>query len=174
MLLGDVREVEVDRERAQDERLPLDIEPGDHLGHRPPRAFVAASTEPAEEADSLLEPEDVLPFLLDEHAAEDGAEQPNVRAKRGVGARRHDLATRRRRSGGVPARAQRRRRRRDSRGGGRRDEVGEQTRRDVGDLVDRPGERRLVRLRRLRRAAHLADVLHRSSADLVLGRRGGS
>ena len=44
----------------------------------------------------------------------------------------------------------------------RRHELGEQMLRHVRDLVDRAGEDRLVRLRRLRGAAHLAHVLQRS------------
>src|SRR5688500_3690253 len=54
----------------------------------------------------------------------------------------------------------------------RRDERVDQPPRRVGDLVDRRLEGRLVRLRRLRDAADLADVLERGAADLVLGRRG--
>ena len=41
---------------------------------------------------------------------------------------------------------------------------------DVSDLVDRPRESSLVRLRRLLRPADLADVLERRGTDLVLGR----
>ena len=50
-----------------------------------------------------------------------------------------------------------------------RHQSAEQPRRRGGDFVHGPCKRRLVRLRRLRRAADLADVLERSGAHLVLG-----
>src|ERR687891_751062 len=52
-----------------------------------------------------------------------------------------------------------------------RDELGEQPARGVGDLVDRTGERLLVRARRLREAADLADVLESGLTHLLLGGR---
>src|SRR6266540_13438 len=52
----------------------------------------------------------------------------------------------------------------------RRDELGEQPARRLGHGVDRALERLLVRLRRLREAADLADVLQRGVPDLFLGR----
>src|SRR6478609_1768688 len=51
-----------------------------------------------------------------------------------------------------------------------RDQVVEQVLGDVGDLLDRPVERLLVRLARFRRTADLADVLQCSRGDLVAGR----
>ena len=64
VLLGDVREVEVDGERPQHDRLRVDVELRDGLTERPGRARVAATPEPGEEADPLLEAEDVVALLL--------------------------------------------------------------------------------------------------------------
>src|SRR5438067_13738619 len=49
-------------------------------------------------------------------------------------------------------------------------ELAEQPPRRCRDLVDRAGERLLVRLRGLREAADLADVLERGRVDLLLRR----
>ena len=87
VLFGDVGEVEVDGERAQDDGLRLDVERRDRLGERTLRAGVAAPAEPCEQADALLEPVDVLSLLLGEDASEDLAEQADVRAERRVGRR---------------------------------------------------------------------------------------
>ena len=85
MLLGDVREVEVDGERAQDDRLRLDVERLDRLRERPGGAGVTAATEPREQANALFQAVELLAFLLGEHAPEDLAEQADVRAERRVG-----------------------------------------------------------------------------------------
>ncbi len=85
MLLGDVREVEVDGERAQDDGLRLDVERRDRLRERSRSAGVAAATEPREQAHALFEAIELLAFLLGEHATEDLAEQADVRAERRVG-----------------------------------------------------------------------------------------
>jgi hypothetical protein len=50
------------------------------------------------------------------------------------------------------------------------DEPGVELTGRLRDRVDRPLERRLVRLGRLLHPAHLAHVLQRGGADLVLGR----
>ena len=179
MLLGDVREVEVDRERPQDDRLAS--RPGAQRSVSASAArsrCVAASPEPGEPADPLLEPEGLLAFLLDEHATERVAEQPDVRAERGRATARGRSSPHSRnrvRYAAAPKRFSARARAfaastSRSRGGAVRDEVLEEVRGDVGDLVDRPREDRFVGLRRLRRAAHLAHVLERRGADLVVGR----
>src|SRR5215210_9019418 len=51
-----------------------------------------------------------------------------------------------------------------------RHEIGEEVHRGVRDLVDRSVKGFLVRVRRLREAADLADVLQRRRPDLVVGR----
>ena len=84
VLLGDVREVEVDREGAQDDGLRLDRERRDGRGQLGRRAAVAAAAEPGEPADPLLELEGLVALLLGEHAAERVAEQPHVRPEGGV------------------------------------------------------------------------------------------
>ena len=78
MLLGDVREVEVHRERPQDDRLGLDRERRDGLGELGGSLCVAASPEPGEPSDPFLEPVGRLAFLLDEDVTERVAEQPDV------------------------------------------------------------------------------------------------
>ena len=76
MLLGQVGELEVDGERAQHERLRVWLERG--------RALASTSAGPARRAarvaraDRLDEVEQPRSLLLDEHAAEDRAEQPDV------------------------------------------------------------------------------------------------
>ena len=84
VLLGDVREVEVDGEGPQHDRLRVDVELRDGLTERPGRARVAATPEPGKEADPLLEAEDVVALLLGEHTTEDLPEQAHVRPEREV------------------------------------------------------------------------------------------
>ena len=85
VLFGDVGEVEVDGERAQDDGLRLDVERLDRLREGPGGTGVAAATEPCEQANALFEAVELLAFLLGEHASEDLAEQADVRAERRVG-----------------------------------------------------------------------------------------
>ena len=88
VLLGDVGEVEVDGERAQDDGLRLDVERRDRLGERAldapesPRRPSRASRRMR--SSSAV---DVLSLLLGEDASEDLAEQADVRAERRVGRR---------------------------------------------------------------------------------------
>ena len=98
VLLGEIRELEVDAERAQHERLPFEVEPPDQptqlLALRGPARRPRA---PGEEADPLLLVEQVLALLLDEDPAQDVPEQTDVtpeRRVRGVGGRA-SLAVRR-------------------------------------------------------------------------------
>ena len=84
VLLGDVREVEIERERTEDDRLRVDVEAPDRLGERRRRASVACAAETGKEADPLLDAEELGALLLREHRAEDVAEQADVRAERGV------------------------------------------------------------------------------------------
>ncbi len=84
VLLGDVGEVEVDGEGAEDDGLRLDVERRDRLGERSGGAFVAAPPEACEEAHPLLEAEDALALLLGEDPPEDLPEEPDVRAERSV------------------------------------------------------------------------------------------
>ena len=99
MLLGDVREVEVHRERPQDDRLDLDRERCDGLGERSGSLCVAASPEPGEPSDPFLEPVGLLAFLLDEDVAQRVAEQPDICSQsrvecllRGASHRRHSFS----------------------------------------------------------------------------------
>jgi mycothiol synthase len=80
VLLGEVRELEVDGERPQDARLALEREPADRLAQLVPR--LTRSRRPREAADQLLGLEQLLALLLDDDAAEDLAEQPDVAAER--------------------------------------------------------------------------------------------
>src|SRR4029078_7567769 len=76
---------EVHRERAQYDRLRLDVEGGDRLCERTRGAVVAPSAEPGEQTDPLLEAQHLLALLLGKDLAEDLPEQPDVRAERRVG-----------------------------------------------------------------------------------------
>ncbi len=83
LLFRDVRELEVEREGAQDTRLALDRERRDALEQlvvRRPRTGGAR-----EGADALDVLEQRLVLLLDEHAAEQIAEQADVAPKGRVG-----------------------------------------------------------------------------------------
>jgi hypothetical protein len=82
VLLREIDQLEVERERPQHQALPVDVE----RSHGGPQ-LVARSARPGgagEAADSLLGGEQVLALLLDKHAPEDVAEQANVAAERRV------------------------------------------------------------------------------------------
>ncbi len=83
VLLGDVRELEEERERPLHGRLALEPEPGDRVTEPGPRAALARS--PGQRPHALLVVQQRLPLLLDEHAAEHIAEQPDIGPKCGVG-----------------------------------------------------------------------------------------
>ena len=90
MLLGDVRELEVEREGAEDLRLLLEVEPADGAGQLRPHLGVAGlARPPGDVADLLLARQQVLSLLLDHDAAEQVAEKADVPSERRVG--RHDL-----------------------------------------------------------------------------------
>ena len=83
LLLRDVRELEVERERAEDARLPLEREAGDSGGEIVVRRAVAR--RPRERADALDVGEQRLVLLLDEHLPEQVAEQADVAPQRRIG-----------------------------------------------------------------------------------------
>jgi len=79
VLLGDVRKLEIDAQRSQDERLAIQVE----LGHGPPellatRRSAGGARIPREEADALHFVEQLLPFLLDEHVPEHVPQEADV------------------------------------------------------------------------------------------------
>ena len=79
VLLGEVDELEVDAEGAQDECLPLDVEFGDRGPERPSsRRPTGRTCRAREESYPLLELQDLLALLLDEYASEDVAEEADV------------------------------------------------------------------------------------------------
>jgi hypothetical protein len=82
LLLRDVRELEVGRERAQDARLALERELAHRCGEVVLRA--AGPRRACEAAQPLDVVEQALVLLLDEHAAEQVAEQADVPPKRRV------------------------------------------------------------------------------------------
>ncbi len=79
VLLGDVRQLEEDAERPQDDGLALERERRDRLLER--LAFAAAARPARERADPLDEVEHRLALLLDENASEQVAEQADIRAQ---------------------------------------------------------------------------------------------
>src|SRR5262245_10692977 len=85
MLLGEVRELEVEPERPQHFRLPFERE-RPHRGRqlRARSRLTLGASLPRERANSLLLGEQLLPFLLDDDAAEDLAEQADVPPERCV------------------------------------------------------------------------------------------
>ena len=90
MLLGDVGELEVEREGAEDLRLLLEVEPADGTRELGAHVGVARLAGPAGDvADLLLARQEVFPLLLDHHAPEQVAEQADVSTEWRVG--RHDL-----------------------------------------------------------------------------------
>jgi hypothetical protein len=82
LLLGNVRELEIRREGAQDACLPLERQCADRgrqvVGRN---SFACSPREPAHPLDVV---EQRLVLLLDEDAAEDVAEQANVPTQRRV------------------------------------------------------------------------------------------
>ena len=78
VLLGEVRELEVEAERAQDERLRLRLEIVDRVGRRDGAVAPRLSRLPADAFDEL---EQVPSLLFDENLAQDRAEQPDVAAE---------------------------------------------------------------------------------------------
>ena len=83
LLLGDVREREVERERAQDARLPLERQPDD--GGREVVVRGTGARGAGERPNALDVVEERLVLLLDEHPAEQVAEHADVAPERGVG-----------------------------------------------------------------------------------------
>ena len=82
LLLGDVRELEVRREGAQDARLPLERQLADRRSQVVGRnSFACSPREPAHPLDVVQQR---LVLLLDEDAPEDVAEQANVPPQRRV------------------------------------------------------------------------------------------
>jgi hypothetical protein len=88
VLLRQVDELEVERERAQDLGLALEGQVPDRLCDPGPRGGGAGRTgAPGELPDALLVREQLLAALLDENPAEDVTEQADVAPERRVGAR---------------------------------------------------------------------------------------
>ena len=86
VLLGDVDELEEQRERPQDCALPLGAERRDRSTESASRAARARIAR--QRPDSLFLVEELLALLLDEHAPEQVAEQAHVGAEGGIG--RHE------------------------------------------------------------------------------------
>ena len=82
VLLGDVDELEEERERPQNGGLPVVIERRDRLPKLVARA--SGSSIAGERPDPLLVVEHLLTLLLDEHASEQVAEKAHVGAESGV------------------------------------------------------------------------------------------
>ncbi len=83
VLLGDVGELEEERERPQHRRLLLELEPTDRrleLG-----AIAGLAGDARQTADLLLQRQQLVAFLLDEHLPEHVAEQADVGAELRVG-----------------------------------------------------------------------------------------
>ena len=89
VLLGDVRELEEEGERGEDAILGRDVEAGDRLVEL--RVVAARPGAAGERADALLEGEERVALLLDEHLPEQVAEEVDVGTQRldrgGVGHR---------------------------------------------------------------------------------------
>ncbi len=83
VLLGDVDELEEQRERPQHGALALRAERGDRVGERLP--WAAGARIAGEGADPLLVVEQILAFLLDEHLPEQIAEEADVGTEGGIG-----------------------------------------------------------------------------------------
>ena len=90
VLLGDVRELEEDRERAQHRGLLLEREGAD--GFLELRALARLARVTRETANLLLQHEQLLALLLDEDVSEHVAEQADIGAERRVGGT-HSRAT---------------------------------------------------------------------------------
>ena len=89
MLLGEVRQLEVEREGAQDLRLLVEVEFPDGARQLGPHLRVAGLARPPGDRGLLFAGEQLLPLLLDHHAPEQVAEEADVPAERRVG--RHDV-----------------------------------------------------------------------------------
>src|SRR5437870_506071 len=83
LLLGHVRELEVERERTEDARLPLERQARDRSSEIVVRRATARCSR--ERTDALDVGEERLVLLLDEHLSEQVAEQANVAAERSIG-----------------------------------------------------------------------------------------
>src|SRR5262249_17316169 len=84
VLLGDVRELEVDAKGAQDERLLAQVETGDERDELAHRLNRPAATRARELPRALLEVENRLPLLFDDDGAERVSEQTDI-APEGIG-----------------------------------------------------------------------------------------
>ena len=82
VLLGDVRQVEEEAEGAQHERLLAQVERADRGRQLGAGRGVAVPAGAGEQPDPLLDCEQLLALLLDDHLAEQLPEQPHVRAER--------------------------------------------------------------------------------------------
>jgi len=91
VLLGDVDELEEERERALHGGLALEPEGGDRIRER--RSRSASTGIAGESADPLLVVEQLLAFLLHEHAPEKVAEKPYIGAESCVGRHVSSLAS---------------------------------------------------------------------------------
>ncbi len=90
LLLGDVGELEEERERAQDLRLLREVELANFPGElRADLGITGLARTPRDLPDLLLALEQVLALLLDHDAPEQVAEQADVPAERRVG--RHGM-----------------------------------------------------------------------------------
>src|SRR6266436_2802838 len=90
MLFRDVRELEIEAERAQD----LGLLVGSKQAHGVANSVdvAAPACVARKQPDPLLGFEQIVAFLLGDDLAEHSAEDPNVPAKRGVGLRTHACA----------------------------------------------------------------------------------
>jgi hypothetical protein len=87
VLLGEVRELEVEPEGPQHLRAPLVGKVADHGREVGPRPGLPGGTRLARELPDPLDVlEQILALLLDEDTAEDLAEEPDVAAERRLGA----------------------------------------------------------------------------------------
>ena len=77
-VLGDVGEIEIDRERLGHEPGPDDVEPLDAFGERRLGPLLAGPTVVGERSDPLHQPGDILPCLIDDHLSEEGIEEPHI------------------------------------------------------------------------------------------------
>jgi hypothetical protein len=88
VLLGDVRQLEVQAEGAEHLPLALEFELRDGVPQfLPPRGAALRARLARQPPDPLLLVEQLLPLLLDEYPAEDVAQQADVAAERRVGYR---------------------------------------------------------------------------------------
>ena len=83
-ILGDVGEIEVDRERLGHESGLDDVEPLDAFGQRRLGPLLAGPAVVGERPDPLHELGDVLPRLFHDHLSEEGVEQPHIAEEEGI------------------------------------------------------------------------------------------